>query len=390
MRILLVLVFAVLVCGCTLLEPRNAPEPLFSATVRFEPPSPVFSEADPLALDVAMREFLAHVVKPALRDQTPQQALLQALASRTELKIEYDGVMTRNAAQTFDARAGNCLSLVLMTAALARELHLAVTYNLVSVDDIWIRRDGLQSAIGHVNLTLGKRRADLRDFNDPRNLTTVDFLPPKDLAHQRSQEISEARVLSMYFNNRAVERMTEGQLDDAYWFARAAIMRDPSFASARNTLGVVYLRHQDLQAAGDAFEDVLERDPQHVTALVNKIHLLDATGQQAAAATLTKVLRRLQPVQPFQFLDAGLDAMRLQDFAGARLLFEKELERDPHDAETQYWLATAHASLGETSRARDALRDAIDNSTSGARRDVYVAKLQRLKSGVAKDAGLLK
>jgi hypothetical protein len=40
--------------------------------------------------------------------------------------IEYDSTVTRTAAQTYAARAGNCLSLVIMTAAFAEELGLRV------------------------------------------------------------------------------------------------------------------------------------------------------------------------------------------------------------------------------------------------------------------------
>jgi len=33
----------------------------------------------------------------------------------------------------------------------------------------------------------------------------------------------------MYMNNRAVETLARGNLDDAYWWARAAILEDPHF-----------------------------------------------------------------------------------------------------------------------------------------------------------------
>ena len=61
----------------------------------------------------------------------------------------------------------------------------------------------------------------------------------------------------MYMSNRAAESLTRNRVDDAYWFARAAISQDPHFLTAYNTLGVVYKRHGNLQEAvqRDAYYD---------------------------------------------------------------------------------------------------------------------------------------
>ena len=58
---------------------------------------------------------LATTVATLARTRSRQRALYDALYERGHLKIEYDAAMTRNASETFDAHAGNCLSLVIMT-----------------------------------------------------------------------------------------------------------------------------------------------------------------------------------------------------------------------------------------------------------------------------------
>ena len=68
--------------------------------------------------------------------------------------------MTRNAAQAFDARAGNCLSLVVMTAALAKELGLQVEYNSAYTEETWSRNGALLLRSGHINITIGRRFVD--------------------------------------------------------------------------------------------------------------------------------------------------------------------------------------------------------------------------------------
>src|SRR5205814_2507802 len=87
-----------------------------------------------------------------------QQGFVEALYTKGKLKLEYESTETRNAAEAFDARAGNCLSLVIMTGALAKELGFPVRYQRVYVDDTWGRSGDVYFSIGHVNLSLGKRQ----------------------------------------------------------------------------------------------------------------------------------------------------------------------------------------------------------------------------------------
>jgi hypothetical protein len=88
----------------------------------FAPPSERINADDVFAVSDAMRRYLHADIANKLSQQGKQRGLIQALYQRDQLKLDYDSAMTRNAAQAFDARAGNCLSLVIMTAALAKEL----------------------------------------------------------------------------------------------------------------------------------------------------------------------------------------------------------------------------------------------------------------------------
>ena len=73
-------------------------------------------------------------------------ALLEALYTQGELRLEYDARRTRTAAEAFDARMGNCLSLVIMTAAFATEMQLQVRFQdvLGIVFDSWDERLGVK------------------------------------------------------------------------------------------------------------------------------------------------------------------------------------------------------------------------------------------------------
>jgi transglutaminase-like putative cysteine protease len=105
-----------------------------------------------------------------------------------QIRLEYDAAVTRNAAQAFEARTGNCLSLVIMTAALARELGLTVRFQSAFVDETWSRSGELYFRSGHVNITLGRRFMDAGSGRAPTEFT-VDFLPASELRGLRTREI---------------------------------------------------------------------------------------------------------------------------------------------------------------------------------------------------------
>jgi hypothetical protein len=159
MKILATLLFALL-AGCASappVHPPPAPE-LFNDSA-FRAPSQPISTAELFALSPAMRAYLhSPGFSQRLHDRGSVNGLLDALYDKGELKLEYDSTMTRTAAQTYTARSGNCLSLVIMTAAFAKELGMSVGYQSVNVDETWTRAAGLYLGSAHVNLSLGQRR----------------------------------------------------------------------------------------------------------------------------------------------------------------------------------------------------------------------------------------
>jgi len=379
MRHWAVLLLSAVLAGCATAPPVQHVDSLFDDRL-FAAPSAPISARDVFALSDDMRHYLNREISDELRAKGRQQGLFDALYSKGQLKIEYDSVTTRNAAQAFAARAGNCLSLVIMTAALAKELGLAVRYQSVYVDETWGRAGDLYLSIGHVNLVLGKKITDVGLARNESEQMTIDFLPPRDIRGVRSRAIGEDTIVAMYMNNRAVESLVNGQVNDAYWWARAAIDQDAQFLISYNTLGVVYRRHGNLEEARRALAFALEREPDNTQVISNLAAVLRDQGRVTESASLTRRLEQLEPEPPFRYFNQGLAAMRSGDFKAAKELFAKEVDRAGYYHEFHFWLALAHASLGEMDEARKHLTIAIENSTTRKDHDLYAAKLARIKS----------
>jgi tetratricopeptide (TPR) repeat protein len=357
--------------------PAAAPQLLHDAL--FAAPAQVIDKAAIFALSDEMLAYVKTEFGHLRAREDPRRSLLEALNNRS-LKLSYDTGITRNAAQAFAAKSGNCLSLVLMTAAFAKHLNLPYSFQNVSADALYSRSADLLLASGHVNLVL-ERLNSLGQFHPAkRTELIVDFLPPGDLRGQVSRSIAEATIVAMYFNNRAAEQLATGQLDEAYHWAREAVLQDGGFAAAINTLGVIYLRRQHLPQAETALRHLLNLEPNNTAAWSNLAMVLQRGGREPEAQWALAKLRDLQPVPPLHDFDLGRQALHAGDLQAAREHFARELRRQPFHAEAHFWAAMTLLRLGQPDKAQEHLRMAVENSATSSTHDLYAAKLAVLRA----------
>jgi tetratricopeptide (TPR) repeat protein len=369
---------ALLLTACATPPPAPRVEHLFHDKL-FGSSSERVGPEDVFALSDAMRRYLRFDIADQLRDRGKQAGLVEALYRKGQLKLEYDSAVTRNAAEAFDARAGNCLSLVIMTAALAKELGLQVRYQSAYLEEAWSRSGVLLLRSGHVNVTLDR---GIRDHGRYRSSVamTIDFLPSEEIRGLRTIDVSEETIVAMYMNNRAVESLVQERLDDAYAWARASIRQNPAFMSAQNTLGLVYLRKGALAQAAEVFEQVLATEPENTRVMANLAETLTRQGRTAESAALQRRLAQLEPYPPYYYFNLGLAAMRREDYRAARDLFAKEVSRADYQSEFHYWLGLASFRLGDVEQASKHLALAREYSTSYGDREIYAAKLAWVKA----------
>jgi Tfp pilus assembly protein PilF len=348
----------------------------------FAPASEPIDPQAALAPSEAMRAYVRAKLPGPDPTRDRREALLDALYRRSGLRLTYDASRTRTASQAFDARAGNCLSLVLLTAAMAQEMGLSVRYQAVVGAEQWDRAGALFVAIGHVNLALDEPATQLGTLHWAARALVVDFLPSEQARFLDTRVISRDTVVAMYLNNRAVEALTQGRLDDAYWWVRESLRVDANFTNAYITLGVVYHRKHRADLADAVLQRVLSREPDNTLVLTNRMLVLRDLGRAAAAQQLAERLAVLDPNPPFSLYDAGWSELRAGQYAQARHLFERELQRDPTRHEFEYATALACLALNDTRGAAAHLARARDLSGTGTEHDLYAAKLDHLKAWV--------
>jgi Tfp pilus assembly protein PilF len=75
-----------------------------------------------------------------------------------------------------------------------------------------------------------------------------------------------------------------------------------------------------------------------------------------------------------------MKALREGNYRQARDLIAKEVDRAPYYHEFHFWLAAAYVGLGEIDQAKKQLALAWQYSTTRTERDLYAAKLDRIRA----------
>jgi tetratricopeptide (TPR) repeat protein len=380
MRTAIAALMSLLLAACASGPPMPPGEALFHDE-KFAPPSVRIDGADAMAISPEMRDYLvAARISRFSHNEDRKRRLVEALYSKGELQLEYDAAFTRTAAQAYEARSGNCLALVMMTAAFAKELGLNVRYQLVTGAGEWERAGDLYISVGHVNLALAEpQKPSIGSFVDT-NAVIIDFLPSRSVGARGIKVVGENTVVAMFLNNRAVEALTQGAANDAYWWAREAIRTDPGLSIAYTTLGVIYRNHQLPEFAENVFRLVAEREPTNISVLSNRVLALRDLGRNAEASALQKRVDALDPHPPYSYFNQGMVALKRHRLEEAKALFLKEVERAPYQSEFQFWLAVTYAELQDPAHAAEHLKKAMAMSTTNKDRQLYAAKLNLLKA----------
>jgi tetratricopeptide (TPR) repeat protein len=368
-------------------DPVRRGKPLFAASevfadALFAPPSEPVDAGRVFRVSEPMQAYLKDNVATGTRLKGPRQALFDQLYRADQLKLDYDTAHTRDAAEAFDARSGNCLSLVILTAAMAKQLGIPVQYQSVFVEETWSRSQGLTFYDGHVNISLRPTKSSGRISNlgaSESGIMTIDFVSPEFLDGRRARIIGEQTIVAMFLNNRSAEALAAGRLDDAYWNAREAIVQEPRFTGAYNTLAVVYRRKGEIARAERLLARLLEDEPNNVVTLTNMVLVKRDLGKASEADRLAALLKELQPFPPFYFFDQGVLAMKRGEFLAARDLFTREVRRAGHYHEFHFWLGMAYLNLGEPRQAQRQFNLALENATTESAAQLYQGKLANLQ-----------
>jgi Tfp pilus assembly protein PilF len=365
-----------LVCACAA-PPRIAEPPAGlwqDEAFAYDPALVSVTAASLFALDADLVRSLRGDAIVAHGNQTARTAHLLTLIFGPDMKaFAYAGGHSTVAAETWRLRRGDCLSLSVMSVALARALEVPAQVQEVRVPVSFDRRGGVDFLNAHVNVLVANDRP-LRALNRPLSAgdIVIDFEPQVG-TRQRGTALSDVDILARHLNNLAAEHLAHGRDRLAYAHFKAAAQAAPAYSASYSNLAQLYLRAGHVQGAEALLRHALAQNDASDLALSAMHRLLLAQGRDAEAQAYEVRLQARRERDPYYWLGLGLARLQQAQYAQAVDALERAQALTSGFEEVHRYLAIAYWRSGQAHKARDQL--AILGAPD--RGELSVAKLGR-------------
>lgn len=307
------------------------------------------------------------------------KGLVKAIFDHADRGMFYRNSANTNADTTFNNRAANCLSLSIMTYALAKHVGLNATFYEVDIPEYWTRREGYSLLNGHINLRISVPN------NGPvaavgGTWADVDFDPQMLRNYFPRNAVSMNKVISMYYNNKGADALVANRYTRAYSYFRAAAKLSPELQQSWVNLGVLYRMVDEYDQAEIAYKHALALNDDHLTAWENLSILYTYQDRDDEASRITQMVEAKRKNNPFYHYILGEQAFDSGDVELAISHYERGLKLDNSRHEILFGMAKAFHELGDISEAQRYLKRAVTHSPNEQEKQRYSSKLATLAS----------
>ncbi|WP_180237091.1 tetratricopeptide repeat protein [Lacimicrobium alkaliphilum] len=333
-------------------------------------------EAEVFGLSLAMRSF---VDKQILRIDDPKariRSLIKGIFDRSHMNLLYDSRANTTAAQTFENGIANCLSMSIMTYAMADYANLDVRFQDVDIPEFWTFAQGYSMLNGHINLKILPRNEHNTTYIRKGGLE-VDFDPQGYRVKFPTEEIDKQLILAMFYNNKAADYLVDEDYPAAYAYLRAAAVTAPELSEIWVNMGVLYRLNGELQRAEQAYQQAITLNASQ-TAQENLAHLYNLTGRHQMAEEILARIERRRLSNPFYHYLLAEQAFEQAHWRQAIDSYRRALALDKSKHEFYYGLAKTYYQMGDLSATERYLKMAKRRSLFHQDEQRYQSKLNLL------------
>ena len=329
------------------------------------------TQADLFRLDP---ELLRMVLDPSPEKLGPSQKLkhLMGIVFGPDTKrFAYEAGHSTTASETWRRKRGDCLSLTVLTYAVARTMGMPAQMQEVPTPTMFDRRGEFDFVNQHVNVLFKRAHKTLTEDSEAQDVI-VDF-EPEFARTKGGRPLSEESIYARFLNNLGTEHLARRDNNRAYAHFKAAIHADPGYAASYANLALVY-RKASLAAEAEQ----LLRRAVALTDLgdvpVYALHrLLESQGRDGEARRYESILQTRRTRDPYHWIDVGVTYLEKGEYRRAIGALEQARDMTGNFREVHAFLALAYWRVGERDRANEEL--ATLASLGGSERGV--AKLRK-------------
>ncbi|MCB1644078.1 MAG: tetratricopeptide repeat protein [Pseudomonadales bacterium] len=313
----------------------------------------------------------------------PHQRVYNYLDNVTD-GFSYDKA-TLTASRAMVEGEGNCLTLAILTTALAELVGVEVEYQLVETDPVYLVSETTLVRGVHIRSKLIDVDSHARpgEFLLSRGGTIVDYFPSG-----RERFVSNVKFqnyVSRFYQNLAAEALDLKNTDQAYELVKQALLADPQSEEAWNLLAVVYRRAGHEELAEEVYRLGLAQFDSPLSILTNYRLLLTAQGRTAEAQQLLTRLETYDSLSPHIWYLAGMGALEAGQIDDSVRLLQRALQLAPFSDRVHFALARAYIARGDHEQSLRYLASASEVSARPSARNLYQQKYQNLASHYRKE-----
>lgn len=322
--------------------------------------------------------FLEYFNDPAQSGYKPHERIHGYLEGRLG-DFRYHG-STLTATEALASNNGNCLSLAMVTTALARLAGVEVDYQLVRNALVYERRDGLVTVADHVRTRLYDPTFEpvAGTGRILRPHIVIDYFP--EPGQRRGGRVDTPEVLAMFYVNLAGEALLAHDLQRSYWLLQAALDSVSDSPAALNSMAVLHRIAGDAGSAEALFHYALDLHADNVNLLGNLRNLVRGQGRTLEAEALEQKLLELPNRDPYRLIEFGIQAQGEGRLHRALAFYDRASVLAPYLHEAYWRKAVVYQALGEPARAEELLQQALHTAPRADDRHLYHAKLGTLGS----------
>lgn len=329
---------------------------------------PGLDDTDVLMLDEDMLAFLDEHVDRDHGYVQKLHELVYAIISEGSFGLEYD-ITTRTAAETFQARMGNCMSFTNLFVAMARDVGINARYQEVEIPPDWSTVGDTYSLSRHVNAFIDLGGGGVRevDFN------VGDFESSYD-----RHVISDERALAHHYSNIGAEQLQKGDPVEALRYFRKALDSDSEFAPAWSNLGALYSEEGHFEYAEAAYVQALRINPDELVAMSNLGQLYQYMGNEELADWYNQQSGRHRLRNPYYRYDLAHSAFLARDYETAVVHLKYAVRKQKDEDSFYFLMGLSYLQMGDATAARKWLEKAAKVATDDGLESNYPSKMEKL------------
>lgn len=344
---------------------------------RFGEPPDIISPEEIFRLSSEQQaDFMAYFNRPTRRD-TPAFERVYSYLQDITMDFHYQGE-TFTAEQALSNTSGNCLSLAILTTALAKLADVETGYQLVDTAPVFESHGNIVYKGQHVRTKLFPPVAEDTEglFFVRRSGVLIDYFPTEGTRFVGN--ISENEYIAMFYNNLASEAIAREDYERAFWLLVKTLELTPDDPGALNSMAVIHRRVGDVEAAEQIYLYGIAYLDDKVSLLRNYRVLLEQQGRHDEVTDINRKLAQIEAPNPFDWMHAGHAAFSEGDFQDALRFYRKAAKIAPYLHESYAGMAKAYYMIGDHKGAEMAFQNAVERSQRLSTRSMYEAKLVAL------------